>query len=307
MVNHMNTEKNELTVFEAHARDVGRGIARIDNEIIEKLGLPKGDIIEIKGKRRTVARCLPPLTGSQLAVERMQFEQARKQIHKTHFEEKNNFETGFDWTCRDPLDAQKVPARSIRIDGLTRNNAGIAIGDTVLIRKIQSTRAEKVTVTPLESIPPIDERYLADALEAVPVTKGDNVMIPYLGGRLTFQVVDTEPHDDVVIDQKTLITITTKNPSAVLMNTFVYTTNHFDSEKLEKLKTSVEQYEKELLAKQDEIKHITRNMLKENHKIEDINKFLNSNRNESLISTLLKLLDTYRKYVAELESTISRK
>src|SRR5574337_1426702 len=43
-VNHMNAEKNELTVIEAYARDVGRGIARIDNEMIEKLGLSKGDV-----------------------------------------------------------------------------------------------------------------------------------------------------------------------------------------------------------------------------------------------------------------------
>ena len=42
-------------------------------------------------------------------------------------------------------------------------------------------------VAPLEAIPPIDERYLADALESVPLIKGDNVMVPYFGGRLTFQ------------------------------------------------------------------------------------------------------------------------
>jgi hypothetical protein len=31
-----------------------------------------------------------------------------------------------------------------------------------------------VIVAPLEAIPPIDERYLADALESVPLIKGDN-------------------------------------------------------------------------------------------------------------------------------------
>ena len=72
----------------------------------------------------------------------------------------------------------------IRIDGLIRNNSGVAIGDTVTIKKIKAPPAEKVVVAPLEAIPPIDERYLADALESVPVTKGDNIMIPYFGGRL---------------------------------------------------------------------------------------------------------------------------
>src|ERR671935_3333401 len=77
----------------------------------------------------------------------------------------------------------------IRVDGLVRNNAGVAIGDTVVVRKIKAVPAEKVIVAPLESIPPIDERYLSDALESVPLIKGDNVMVPYFGGRLTFQVI----------------------------------------------------------------------------------------------------------------------
>ena len=48
----------------------------------------------------------------------------------------------------------------IRIDGLGRNNSGIAIGDTISVRKIKAVAAEKVVVAPLEAIPPIDERYL---------------------------------------------------------------------------------------------------------------------------------------------------
>jgi transitional endoplasmic reticulum ATPase len=43
---------------------------------------------------------------------------------------------------------------------------------------------EKVIVAPLEAIPPIDESYLTDALESVPLTRGDNVMVPYFDGRL---------------------------------------------------------------------------------------------------------------------------
>ena len=81
----------------------------------------------------------------------------------------------------------------VRIDGLSRNNADVAIGDTVSITKVKALPAEKVIVAPLEAIPPIDERYLADALESVPLMKGDNVMVPYFGGRLTFEVVAVTP------------------------------------------------------------------------------------------------------------------
>ncbi|MBO49056.1 MAG: AAA family ATPase, partial [Candidatus Nitrosopelagicus sp.] len=71
--------------------------------------------------------------------------------------------------------------------------------------------AEKVVVAPLEAIPPIDERYLADALESVPLIKGDNVMVPYFGGRLTFQVIGVNPSADaVLVTQKTTFNIAEK-------------------------------------------------------------------------------------------------
>ncbi|MCD6443783.1 CDC48 family AAA ATPase [Candidatus Bathyarchaeota archaeon] len=48
-----------LRVAEAHGRDVGRGIARIDPKVMEKAGLTTGDVVEIAGKRRTVAIVWP--------------------------------------------------------------------------------------------------------------------------------------------------------------------------------------------------------------------------------------------------------
>src|SRR5919202_3298710 len=96
----------------------------------------------------------------------------------------------------------------IKGDGLVRNNAGVAIDDTVVVRKIKAVTAEKIIVAPLEVIPPIDERYLADALESVPLIKGDNVMVPYFGGRLTFQVTGVTPAADaVLVTQKTIFHI----------------------------------------------------------------------------------------------------
>ena len=48
-----------LRVAEAQARDVGRGIARIDPNDLERLGAAIGDIVEIAGKGRTVAKVMP--------------------------------------------------------------------------------------------------------------------------------------------------------------------------------------------------------------------------------------------------------
>ncbi|MGA9151272.1 MAG: hypothetical protein WBZ36_11890, partial [Candidatus Nitrosopolaris sp.] len=161
-----NKDTHYLKVLGAYTRDVGRGLARIDYDTMDFLRASTGDVIEIKGKRRTVAKCLP--------------------LH--------------------PSDEGKG---IIRVDGLVRNNAGVAMEDTVTVKKIKAVPAEKVIVAPLEAIPPIDERYLADALESVPLIKGDNVMVPYFGGRLTFQVVGvTAPSTDTaLVTQKTVFNI----------------------------------------------------------------------------------------------------
>ncbi|MGB8172148.1 MAG: CDC48 family AAA ATPase, partial [Nitrososphaeraceae archaeon] len=99
----------------------------------------------------------------------------------------------------------------IRIDGVLRNNSGVAIGDTVEITKVKAVPAEKIIVAPLEAVPPIDERYLADALESMPLIKGDNVMVPYFGGRLTFEVIVVSPASTVIVTQKTVFTISVKS------------------------------------------------------------------------------------------------
>ncbi|HEX7032979.1 MAG TPA: AAA family ATPase, partial [Nitrososphaera sp.] len=164
-----------LKVLESYTRDVGRGVARIDYDSMDSLNLKTGDIIEIKGKRRTVAKILPLY----------------------------------------PSDEGKG---IIRVDGLVRNNAGIAIGDAVAVKGVKVIHAAKVMVAPLEQIPPIDERYLADALEGVPILKGDNVMVPYFGGRLTFQIggitPSVGPDAGAIITSKTVFSIVEANEAA---------------------------------------------------------------------------------------------
>jgi len=52
-------EEITLRVAEAYYRDVGRGIARLDPEVMEKLGVRSGDIIEIVGKESAPAIAWP--------------------------------------------------------------------------------------------------------------------------------------------------------------------------------------------------------------------------------------------------------
>ena len=54
-----NNQTLILKVKESSPKDVGRGIARVDPKDFAKLGLEVGDIIEVKGKRKTVAKLMP--------------------------------------------------------------------------------------------------------------------------------------------------------------------------------------------------------------------------------------------------------
>ncbi len=49
----------KLKVTEALAKDMGRGLARLDPADLARLGLEVGDIVEITGKRKTVAKVMP--------------------------------------------------------------------------------------------------------------------------------------------------------------------------------------------------------------------------------------------------------
>ena len=125
-----NTPNADLKILEAYSRDVGRGIARIDYDSMDLLNASTGDVIEIRGGEKS------------------------KSTRRTAAQ------------CL-PLYPSDEGKRIIRIDGLVRNNTGLAIGDTVVVKKIKAIPAEKVIVAPLEATPPIDERYLADSLESV--------------------------------------------------------------------------------------------------------------------------------------------
>jgi len=192
MTGKSKTDSISLKVMEAYTRDVGRGHARIDYDSMEKLKVSTGDVIEIKGKKRTVAKCLPLY----------------------------------------PSDENKG---LVRIDGIGRDNSGTAIGESISVRKIKAMAAEKVVVAPLEAIPPIDERYLADALEGVSLIKGSKFMVPYFGGRLTFQVNEITPQADaVMVTQKTIFNIqdgTTTKPKISIVEFLESLVSFYDEEK----------------------------------------------------------------------------
>ncbi len=95
----------ELRVAEALQQDVGKGIIRMDNELLREMDVEPGDIVEIIGKRTTgaiVGHAYPADIGLEI----------------------------------------------VRMDGLTRSNAGTSIGETVTIRHAKIKIARKVILAP---------------------------------------------------------------------------------------------------------------------------------------------------------------
>ena len=88
-----------LRVAEAQSRDVGRGIARIDPKISEKIGLSAGDIVEIHGQKKTVAIYWP---GYQ--------EDFGKGIIRIDGYTRNNAGSGID----EKVDVKKVEAKEAK-------------------------------------------------------------------------------------------------------------------------------------------------------------------------------------------------
>ncbi|MEM2319339.1 MAG: CDC48 family AAA ATPase [Candidatus Bathyarchaeia archaeon] len=163
-----------LRVAEARSRDVGRGIARLDPEAMEKLGLTPGDVVEISGKRKTVAICWPGYG-----------EDAGKGI--------------------------------IRIDGYTRNNAGVSIDERVSVRRVEAKKAGKITLTPTEPLR-IEgaEDYLAQLLEGRVVTRGDYIPVGIMGRKVDLMVTSVQPAAPaVIITADTEIAIGEKPAAAV--------------------------------------------------------------------------------------------
>ncbi|MHA2335220.1 MAG: hypothetical protein ACXAEU_24530 [Candidatus Hodarchaeales archaeon] len=153
-----SVESQEVRVFEACPQDVGRGIARLDPEIAEKLFIVSGDVIEIKGRGRKTAA----LTKYGFPDDR------RKGI--------------------------------IRIDGATRRNARVSIGEKVMIQKIEAEMATSITFAPTEPLRISGgEVFLSRMLESRVITTGDFIEVPVMNRKLVLKVIRHTPSAVAVI------------------------------------------------------------------------------------------------------------
>jgi transitional endoplasmic reticulum ATPase len=150
-------DRTTLRVAESNSRDAGRGIARVDPEIVETHGWTPGDVLQITGKKKTNVLLWP-----------------------AHSEDSG--------------------LGAIRMDGNTRNNAGVGIDDKVEVRKVVAVNAEKISIAPTEDLRIVGgEQYLAKHLEGRTLTKGDILYINIMGRRVELQVTSISPARDAII------------------------------------------------------------------------------------------------------------
>jgi len=110
--------------------------------------------------------------------------------------------------------------RKVRIDNFTRQNAGVAIGDTVKIIKIsEEVEARRVVLAPPEDLPkkiPVaNNPHVINGLIDFPVSMNDSVPImlglPFLQPQIVaFKVVEIEPEEAVIITKNTTVEFSDK-------------------------------------------------------------------------------------------------
>jgi transitional endoplasmic reticulum ATPase len=100
----------------------------------------------------------------------------------------------------------------IRIDGNLRSNAKVGIDDKVTIQKVRAKHAQRVTLTPSQSVRLVGgAHYILRIIEGRPLNKGQQIRVETVNNPLTFVVTSTKPAGPVVVTKDTEIVIKEKS------------------------------------------------------------------------------------------------
>ncbi len=97
----------------------------------------------------------------------------------------------------------------VQLDGISRENAGAGIDDSVTVRKLACRPAERVVLTPI-TITPADRdlKYIGSLLDGLPVLEGDRIRATLFGSRTAdFKVEALTPKGPVLINPTTTLVI----------------------------------------------------------------------------------------------------
>lgn len=192
----------ELKVKEALPKDVGRGLARLDPDDMQTLGIEVGDIIAIEGKRRAPAKAMPCYSGER-----------GKRIIQIDGLCRKNAQIGLDEKVR-AVKAASAPARKITLG---------ALSPSVGVQRDQDTQ------------------YLGSLLAGLAVSSGDTVRASLFGsGSRDFTVANTQPDGVVVVTLETLIRFDDRAAGATTSSAIAYEDIGGLSSQLQRIREMIE-------------------------------------------------------------------
>ena len=155
----------QLKVGGVKPDDAGRGIARVDKEAMRELGVVSGDVIEIEGERKTVAKVWPGYS-----------QDTGNGVIRIDGETRSSAGVGID-------------------DNVVVSQVDASEADSVTVAPTQSVR--------IRGSQAYMERLLKEKLEGRAVTKGQRMKVGLLNTPLVFAVTSTSPSGTVVIGEGT--------------------------------------------------------------------------------------------------------
>ena len=161
-----------LRVGEAKPKDVGRGIARMDPQDLERLGVQVGDVIEIEGKRKTVAKVMPAYS-----------EDREKSLIQIDGLLRGNAQVSLD---------EKVIVQKTSCSPADK----IVLSPLMLTRSVSRER---------------DNKYIGTLLDGLAMVKGDTIRANLFGTQSQdFNVVSTVPKGAVQVHSNAKIEVNQK-------------------------------------------------------------------------------------------------
>jgi transitional endoplasmic reticulum ATPase len=100
----------------------------------------------------------------------------------------------------------------IRIDGQTRNNAGVSLNDSLIIKKAYSKTAKAIVLMPLGNNNNISVdrefcEFVKNRLKGFPIVEGDEISVVILGNPMDFRIEKITPRTIVKIERSTRLNI----------------------------------------------------------------------------------------------------
>ena len=109
-----------------------------------------------------------------------------------------------------PADEDEKYPDTIRIDGQTRKNLGVALNDVVEIQKVKTVQAKTVTLMPINDIVTVDKEFtdfVKNRLKGMPLSQDDEISVMILGNSMDFKIKKVSPKGIVKIERQTQLTI----------------------------------------------------------------------------------------------------